>query len=131
MPVAFPSLKPSERTYAPPNYAVTTIQSQNGVVSKRLWGSQAGNAEITLGFRVISTDKAADIVQAWDATKGGIDYLILPSIILSGVGTRLAAIMIPSTGTLRWTFAERPNIGFVGPVWASAQVRLVGELRMS
>lgn len=131
MPVAFPSLKPSERTYAPPNYAVTRVQSQSGVVSKRLWGSKPGDAEITLGFRTISTNSAADIVEAWNATKGGIDYLILPSIILSGVDTRLAAIMIPSTGDMRWTFAERPNIGFVGPVWASAQVRLIGELILS
>ena len=131
MPVAFPALRPTEREYLPPEFAVTASRSQSGVVSKRLWGSQPGNAELTLGFRVISTDIAADIVNAWTGTKGGVDYLILPTTLLSGVGTRLAAIVLPSSGTLRWTFAERPQIGFTGPVWASARVRLVGELRMS
>lgn len=131
MPVAFPALKPTERDYRPPSFAVSTSRSQSGVVSKRLWGSLPGNAELNLGFRVISTDSAADIVNAWNDTKSGIDFLILPSSILSGVGPRLAQVMLPSAGTLRWTFAEAPQIGFVGPVWSSAQVRLVGELRLS
>jgi hypothetical protein len=131
MPVAFPSIKPSERSYLPPEYAVTATRSQSGVVSKRLWGSAPGNAELTMGFRVISTDRGADIVEAYDATKSGIDYLVLPAAVLSGVGPRLAQIILPANGILRWTFAERPSIGFVGPVWCSAQVRLVGELRLS
>lgn len=131
MPVAFPNLKPTERDYRPPSYAVTGTRSQSGVVSKRLWGSLPGDAELRLGFRVISTDRAADLVEAWDATKGGIDFLILPSSILSGVGPRLAQVILPSSGPLRWTFAEPPAIGFIGPVWSSAQVRLVGELRLT
>lgn len=130
MPVAFPSLRPTERDYRPPSYAVSSTRSQSGVISKRLWGSLPGNAELRLGFRVISTDRAADLVTAWDATKSGIDYLVLPSSILSGVGPRLAEVMLPSSGTLRWTFAEAPSIGSVGPVWSSAEVRLVGELRL-
>jgi hypothetical protein len=131
MPVAFPSIKPTERDYLPPEYAVTSTRSQSGVISKRLWGSAPGNAEITLGFRVISTDRSADILAAYDATKSGIDYLVLPAAVLSGVGPRLAQIILPPNGTLRWTFGERPAIGFVGPVWSSARVRLVGELRLS
>lgn len=130
MPVAFPSIKPTEREYFPPEYAVTSTRSQSGVVSKRLWGSAPGNAEMTLGFRIISSDVAADLVLAYDATKSGIDFLILPSTVLSGVGPRLAQIILPPAGTLRWTFMERPNIGFVAPIWCSARVRLVGELRM-
>lgn len=131
MPVPFPALKPTERDYRPPSYAVTSTRSQSGVVSKRLWGSLPGDAELRLGFRVISTDRAADLVEAWEATKSGIDFLILPGAVLSGVGPRLSQVILPSSGTLRWTFAEPPSIGFVGPVWSSAQVRLVGELRLT
>lgn len=131
MPVAFPSIRPTEREYLPPEYAVTTTKSQGGVVSKRLWGSAPGNAEMTLGFRVISSDVAADLLLAYDATKSGIDFLILPSAVLSGVGPRLAQIILPTSGSLRWTFMERPNIGFLGPVWSSARVRLAGELRLN
>lgn len=131
MPVAFPTLRPTERDYLPPEFAVSSIRSQSGVTSKRLWGSQPSNAELNLGFRVLSSDNAAALVNAWLATKGGIDYLILPSAILSGTGANLAAVILPSTGTLRWTFAERPQIGFMAPVWCSAKVRLVGELRLS
>lgn len=131
MPVAFPSIRPNERDYLPPEYAVTAVRAQNGVTSKRLWGSQPSNAEMGLVFRNINTDRAADLITAWDATKGGIDFLVLPSAVLSGVGSRLAAIILPPQGTLRWTFAERPSVTFVGPVWATARVRLVGELRLT
>lgn len=131
MPVPFPSLRPTERSYRPPSFAVTSTRSQSGVVSKRLWGSLPGNAELSLGFRVISTDSAAALVEAWNATKSGIDFLILPDSVLSGVGPRLSQVILPSSGTLRWTFAEAPDIGFVGPVWSSAQIRLVGELRLN
>lgn len=131
MPVQFPALRPAEREYLPPEHAVTQTKSQSGVVSKRLWGSQPGNAEMILSFNAISTDKAADITEAWLATKSGIDFLILPSSVLSGVGPRLAQVILPTSGTLRWTFAERPSIGFVGPVWTNARVRLAGELRLN
>lgn len=131
MPVLFPALRPTERDYRPPSFPVSATRSQSGVVSKRLWGSIPGDAELRLGFRIITTDTAADIVNAWTATKSGIDFLILPSSILSGVGPRLSQVILPSSGTLRWTFAEAPEIGFVGPVWSSAQVRLVGEVRLN
>ncbi len=131
MPVAFPSIKPTEREYMPPEHAVTKIKSQSGVTSIRLWGSAPGNAEMSLGFRHIHTDKAAEIVQAWLDTKSGVDTLILPSEVFAGVGTRLRQVMLPSQGALSWTFAERPTVTSVGPIWATVNVRLVGELRLS
>ena len=131
MPVAFPSIKPTDREYLPPEHATSRLRAQNGVASRRLWGSKPTDAELTLGFQNISSDKGADIVQAWLDTKSGIDTLILPSVILSGTGARLAAIILPTTGSLSWTFAERPSITSVGPIWVTARVKLIGELRMS
>ena len=131
MPVAFPSLRPTERDYTPPAHATTTSRSQNGVISRRLWGSLPGNAELNLGFRNVHTDVAAQIIQAWLDTKSGVDFLILPDTLLSGVGAQLKAIMLPTDGTLIWTFADRPSVSFVPPIWATVQVRLIGELRMS
>jgi len=130
MPVAFPSIKPAEREYTPPSHPVTSVQSQNGVTTKRIWGSKAGNAELSLQFRHIHTDKAAEIVQAWLATNSGIDTLILPSTLFSGVDSKLKELMLPSVGALSWTFAERPTISSVGPIWATVNVRLIGEVRM-
>lgn len=131
MPVAFPSLRPTERDYTPPAHATTTSRSQNGVTSRRLWGSLPGNAELNLGFRNVHTDVAAQIIQAWLDTKSGVDFLILPDTLLSGVDAQLKAIMLPTDGTLIWTFADRPSVSFVPPIWATVQVRLIGELRMS
>lgn len=131
MPVPFPAIKPSERDYTPPGYPVTGTKSQSGVTSKRLWGSVPVDAEMNLGFNVLNNDRIADLLQSWDATKSGIDYLLLPPEVLSGVGPRLAAIILPENGPLRWTFAERPSVSFIGPTWASARVRLIGELRLT
>lgn len=128
MPVAFPSIKPTERDFRPAEHAVTTLRSQSGVVSRRLWGSAPGSAELSLGFRHIHTDRASEIVQAWLDTKSGVDTLILPSQLFSGMSDKLkSAIMLPG---LAWTFGERPSVTSVGPIWATVNVRLVGELRM-
>ncbi|MGA0708572.1 MAG: hypothetical protein ACO3Q7_10895 [Steroidobacteraceae bacterium] len=131
MAVAFPLIKPTERDYNPPEHAVTRLRSQNGITTLRIWGSAAGNAELILGFRNIHTDKAADIVNAWLATKSGIDTLILPSTVFAGMGTKLKQVILPTQGSLSWTFAERPTVQAVPPIWATVQVRLVGELRMN
>lgn len=129
MPVAFPSIKPSERDYNPPEHAVTTIRSQSGVTSKRLWGSAAGNAELILVFRHLHPDKAADILQAWLDTKSGIDTLILPAQLLAGASTKLKEVILPQQGTLSWTFAEKPTSKAAPPIWETVNVRLIGELR--
>lgn len=131
MPVAFPSLRPSEREYKPPAHATSRLRAQNGVASRRLWGSAPTDAELSLGFQNIHSDKGADIVQAWLDTKSGIDTLILPSTLLSGTGPRLAAVILPAAGRLLWTFAEVPVITSVGPIWCTARVKLIGELRMT
>lgn len=131
MPVAFPNLKPSERDYKPPSHAVTTLRAQNGVVSRRLWGTAPGSASLSLQFRHIHTDKAADIVKAWLDSKSGVDTVILPSSVFSGIGTKLKDIMLPTNGALSWTFAEAPSVVSVGPIWANVTVQLIGELRMS
>ena len=129
MPVAFPSIKPAERSYTAPSHPVTRIRSQSGVTSARLWGSAPSNAELSLSFRHIHTDKAAQIVDAWLATKSGIDNLILPSTLFAGIGPTLTALM--QSGSLFWTFAEAPQVTSVGPIWATVNVRLVGELRLN
>ena len=131
MPVAFPSIKPTERDYEPPEHPVTTVRSQNGVTFKRIWGSTAGNAVMTLGFRNIHTDTAAQIVKAWLDSKSGIDTLVLPSTVLAGVGEDLKAIMLPTGSSMVWTFAEKPTVQSVPPIWATVNVRLIGELRMN
>lgn len=129
MPVAFPSLKPAQRSYTAPSHPVSRLRSQSGVTSVRLWGSAPSNAELNLTFQNIHTDKAAQIVDAWLATKSGVDTLILPSTLFSGTGPTLTTLM--QGNNLSWTFAEAPQVTAVGPIWATVNVRLVGELRLS
>lgn len=131
MPVAFPALKPSERDYTPPTHAITTLRSQNGSVSRRLWGSKPGNAELSMTFRNITTQVAATIVQAWLDTKSGVDTLILPTTVFAGMSDALRLLILPTSGALSWTFAEAPKVTFAGPIWATVSVRLTGELRLN
>ena len=129
MPVAFPPIKPSDRDYRPPTHSLTTSRAQSGVTTKRIWGSRPADAELTLSFRHIHTDKAAEIVQAWLASNSGIDTLILPQQVFAGVGAALQTLMLPQMGALAWTFADAPTVTSVGPIWATVTVRLVGQLR--
>src|SRR6056300_1146214 len=75
MPVAFPSLRPSSRSYSPGEYPQTDFTAQNGAVTVVRIGSRRVNAELTLGFQNITDDQAAAILKNFEAVNSVWDYV--------------------------------------------------------
>lgn len=134
MPVTFPSLKPTSRSFSAPQWPISRIDSQSGVTSVRLWGSKPTAAKLDLSFDNISDDNAALIMSAYNSAKGYLTDLTLPAEIFNGASSNLKS-WLDTTGMsagLKWYFdsSQSPTIENVAVGLSSVRVTLVAELRM-
>jgi len=134
MSVAFPSLTPTSRSFQAPRFPSTSSTSQGGVVTRRLWGSQPSQGQLSLTFANISDDHAALLLEAYAAAKGPTTELTLPSTVFNGVSD-LLQLGIDSTTTssgLKWFFAEDgPSVESIAPGISTVTLELTVELRTS
>lgn len=134
MPVSFPSLTPTSRSFSAPQWPITRIDSQSGVTSTRLWGSKPRAARLDLSFDNITDDNAALIMSAYNSAKGSLTDLTLPNSIFTGASANLKS-WLDTTGMsagLKWYFDanQSPTIESVVSGRSSVRVTLVAELRM-
>lgn len=131
----FPALVPSSRRFVAPRWPVTGNRSQSGVTSKRLWGSAASGGELQLGFNNVRDDLADAIVDAHEASKGGVSEVILPPEVFKGATGNLRARLVDKLKSqgLRWYFKEddAPVVESVVPGISTVRVNLSAELRMN
>lgn len=119
----FPSLAPSDRSFTPPEYALSRYKTTNGAKSRRLWASQPGGGSLDLTFENINDADAESILAAHDLAKGATNDVILPDRVLSGVEGDLLAYM-RSPGGQAWSFAEAPEVEFVNEGVSTVRVKL-------
>jgi len=135
MTTAFPSIKPSGRSFKPPTYPVKSHVSQSGVTTRRLFASLPSQAELRLRFNNISDTDTSAILNAYNTAKGSVDSLTLPSVLFDGADATLTSWLNASaTGaSLLWCFAEGspPQVESVAPGRSNVSVSLTAELRMS
>ena len=132
MPVAFPAIQPTARSFKLPAWATTTSRSQSGVVSRRLWGSKPGDAELNLEFRNILDANAVAIADSYRIAKGDTDILILPSILFKNMSESMKQIM--QAEGLQWHFSKPagpPVIQSEVCGFFSISVSLIAELNLS
>lgn len=129
MPVAFPAIQPTSRSFKLPVWATTSSRSQSGVVSRRLWGSAPGDAELNLEFKNTGDDNAVAIANSYRSAKGDSDTLILPSILFKNTSDALSVIM--QAQELQWHFSRAagpPVIMSEACGFSSVSVSLIAEL---
>ena len=134
MPVTFPTIEPTARNFTAPKWPTSGLTAQNGVTTRRLWGSRPAQAQLSLTFTNITDDNAALILQAYNSAKGATTDLTLPSIIWNGASANLTGwLNTTSTGAgMRWFFAEDPpNVESAAPNRSTVSVQLVAELRLT
>lgn len=133
MPINFPRIRPSSRTFTPPRWPTNATRSQSGVTSTRLWGSKPSDATLALGYDNITDDRAARFLAVHHAAKGPTLELTLSPEVFTGMSAKLhAELAALATQGLRWFFPENdpPRISSVKPGISSVQVNLIGQLRM-
>ena len=110
MPVNFPNIRPTARSYKPGKYPQTFFQSINGATSVVQFGAQEFNAELTLQFSNIEDSDASQIIGTYETVNSRWDYVQFVSGALDCTGTFMKIRM--REGTLKWRFAEPPQVTY-------------------
>jgi len=127
MPVNFPNIKPTARSYRPGQYPQTFFQSINGATSVIQFGAQEFNAELTLQFSNIEDSQAEEIILTYENANKRWDYIdfrAAGALDCTGTSTgggkigmkkrmsefrRVSGRDIP---VLKWRFAEPPSVTY-------------------
>lgn len=134
MTILFPELAPTSRQYTPPKWPITSMVSQSGLASHRVWASAPSQATLQLSFSNIIESQAILITDAFDAAKGTIIDLAIPPIVFEGSEALYANMTaLFNQYGLKWYFSpsDVPSPTSVIPGICSINVNLVAELRLS
>lgn len=131
MPVAFPAIQPTGRSFSGGRWPNTGSRAQDGTRTVRRYGDKPSDATLQLQFANITTAQSDQIRAAYDAAFGSVDSLTLPAIIFKGDAQMLARSTALLALGLKWFFLdeEEPAIQSVVPGIATASCRLRAELR--
>lgn len=129
--MTYPAITPSSRKFKAPQFPVTSVVSQSGATTRRLWGSRPVQAELSMTYRNITDDQAAAIVEHYDDCKGSITKVSLPDSTWAGASTKLLKqLRLDEYGTgIDWFFAATPTVNNIFPGVSTVQVKLIGEIR--
>jgi len=122
---AFPSIKPSSRSYSPGRYPQTVFEAQNGSTTVVRFGSRRVDAELSLGFENISDDNAAAILQNYEAVNAEWNHVTFTSAdAAAGASSSLQDYLREVGGSgLLWRYAEPPSVTSVIPGRSSVQCK--------
>jgi hypothetical protein len=125
----FPALSPSDRSFEPPEYAVSKYKTINGAKARRLWASQPGGGTLDLVFENVDDADAESILVAHDVAKGATNDVILPDEVLSGAEGDLLAYM-RAPGGQAWSFDAPPEVESVKEGMSTVRVKLSGRRKV-
>jgi len=130
MPVAFPAVSPTSRSYNPGEYPQTRFEAQNGAVTVVRFGNRRVNASLQLGFDNIPDDQAALILQNYEAVNRVWDYVTFSGATGGlGASSALAQYLMEQGGSgLRWRYESPPEVQSVVPGISSVSCSFVAVL---
>lgn len=127
---AFPSIKPSGRSYSPGTYPQTTFEAQNGAKSVIRYGNKRVNAQLSLSFNNITDAQASDILENYEEVNSDWDYVVFnQGSGLTGIeSTDLANYVNEVSSGLRWRYSNPPKVTSVQPGISNVSCSFVGCL---
>ena len=128
MPVAFPSISPSSRSYSPGNFPQTEFRAQNGALTVVRFGNRRVDSELSLEFQNITDANAALILANYEAVNSTWDYVTFSTTSgTAGVSGNLANYISEIGGSgLRWRYAEPPSVTSILPGRSTVQCKFIG-----
>lgn len=111
-PKAFPSIKPTSRSYTPGNYPSTNFESLDGTKTHIRYGNKRVNATLSLGFSNITDAQAFQILENYRDVNSDWDYVTFSSANgTAGVGsTNLSNYFKESGSGLKWRYSKPPSV---------------------
>ena len=129
MPVPFPAIRPSSRSYSPGAYPQTDFVAQNGTRTVIRYGSRRVDSELSLTFQNITDNQAASILDNFEKVNGAWDYVTFTNNSGSaGASSRLSPYIREIWSGLRWRYSAPPSLQSVKPGLSTVTCKFVGVL---
>jgi hypothetical protein len=129
MPVAFPAIEPSSRSFTQGGYPATWTDHRGFQHVGRLWGSVGGDAQLDLGFEYLRHSQTQALIDAFDNALSGYIAMTLPEQISCGILDADYEARITGAGlAYSWFMPEPPRIRSRSGGFSDATCKLIGRL---
>ena len=118
---AFPSLKPSTRSWTPGSPPVATFSSLSGVESRVLLGAAAVGSSLQLSFENRTEADAQQVTDHFAAANGMYEVFDLPAEAFAG----MASFGHVKPSAFKWRYQDVPAVTYQMPNVVSVVVKLV------
>ena len=113
--ITFPvDITPTSRNYSPGEFPQTVFEAQNGAKTVLRYGNKRVNASLSLSFKNINDDQAAQILANYENINSDWDYLDFNGTdVLKGIEpttSTLKTYVKESSSGLRWRYAKAPQV---------------------
>ena len=127
----FPQITPTARSYRPGRQRTTIFESQDGATTRVEFGGRFVNSELSMEFANVSDATATQILAHYQSCTGE-DYIAFDaSRGLGGMSSGLVGEMETgqTSDTLRYRYAEPPEVVSVYPGISTVRCKFIGYLR--
>ena len=113
--ITFPvDITPTSRNYSPGEFPQTVFEAQNGAKTVLRYGNKRVNASLSLSFKNITDNQAAQILANYENINSDWDYLNFNGTdVLKGIEpttSTLKTYVRESNSGLRWRYAKAPQV---------------------
>ena len=113
--ITFPvDITPTSRNYSPGEFPQTVFEAQNGAKTVLRYGNKRVNASLSLSFKNITDNQAAEILANYENINSDWDYLNFNGTdVLKGITpttSTLKTYVRESSSGLRWRYAKAPQV---------------------
>jgi len=113
--ITFPvDITPTSRNYSPGEFPQSVFEAQNGAKTVLRYGNKRVNASLSLSFKNVTDDQAAQILANYENINSDWDYLDFNGTdVLKGIEpttSTLKTYVRESNSGLRWRYAKAPQV---------------------
>lgn len=125
--MAFPSHKPTSRSFEAGDYAIKTYKAQNGAETRILYGDRRTNMKLSLSYANVTDTQADDFIAHYDEVKGSFQTFDLDANAKSGWEGTSTALDATAQGN-KYRYEGPPQITQVRPGTSTVTINLIGVL---
>jgi len=107
-------ITPTSRNYSPGEFPQTVFEAQNGAKTVLRYGNKRVNASLSLSFKNITDNQAAQILANYESINSDWDYLNFNGTdVLKGIEpttSTLKTYVRESNSGLRWRYSKAPQV---------------------
>ena len=116
--ITFPvDITPTSRNYSPGEFPQTVFEAQNGAKTVLRYGNKRVNASLSLSFKNVTDDQAAQILVNYENINSDWDYLdfngtnVLDGLVAGGSANHSLSVYVrEAISGLRWRYAKAPQV---------------------